>query len=48
MKKLLSHVSKKKELTAEYFAQRTIETAQRVGRKVVVYGLVNAQEQRGT
>lgn len=35
MKKLLSHVRTKKELT-EYFAQRTIEIAQRIGRNVVV------------
>jgi hypothetical protein len=35
MKKLLSHVNTKKELT-EYFAQKIIETAQRMGRNTVV------------
>ena len=35
VKKLLSYVSTKKELT-EYFAQRTIEIAQRIGRNVVL------------
>jgi hypothetical protein len=35
MKKLLSHVNTKKELT-EYFAQKIIETAQRMGRNAVV------------
>jgi hypothetical protein len=35
MKKLLSHVNTKKEF-AEYFAQKIIETAQRMGRNAVV------------